>query len=91
MPYSLINIIANKTLEYSTLNPETSSDSPSEKSKGVRLVSAIALNSHSISKGHKNKRFKLLPYSNSVKNFKLLYKINKFKRINASLISYEIA
>lgn len=25
---------------YSILNPETSSDSPSEKSKGVRLVSA---------------------------------------------------
>jgi hypothetical protein len=27
-------------LPYSTLNPETSSDSPSAKSKGVRVVSA---------------------------------------------------
>jgi len=40
LPYSAIKIIANPTLPYSTLNPETSSDSPSAKSKGVRLVSA---------------------------------------------------
>jgi len=32
--------MANITLPYSTLNPETSSDSPSAKSKGVRFVSA---------------------------------------------------
>ena len=32
---------ANSPLEYSVLNPETSSDSPSEKSKGARLHSAI--------------------------------------------------
>lgn len=38
--YSAIKIRANKPLLYSTLNPETSSDSPSAKSKGVRLVSA---------------------------------------------------
>jgi hypothetical protein len=31
---------ANPPPPYSTLNPETSSDSPSAKSKGVRLVSA---------------------------------------------------
>lgn len=30
----------NDVLAYSILNPEISSDSPSEKSKGVRLVSA---------------------------------------------------
>ena len=35
-------MIANLTLPYSTLNPDTSSDSPSAKSKGVRLVSAKA-------------------------------------------------
>jgi len=40
LPYSAIKINANPTLPYSTLNPETSSDSPSAKSKGVRLVSA---------------------------------------------------
>lgn len=38
--YSAINIIANPPPLYSTLKPETSSDSPSTKSKGARLVSA---------------------------------------------------
>ena len=38
--YSAIKIIANIPLLYSVLNPETSSDSPSAKSNGVRLVSA---------------------------------------------------
>jgi len=38
--YSAIKIRANLLLPYSTLNPDTSSDSPSAKSKGVRLVSA---------------------------------------------------
>jgi len=33
-------IKANPPPPYSTLNPETSSDSPSSKSKGVRFVSA---------------------------------------------------
>ena len=36
---------------YSVLNPETSSDSPSEKSKGVRLVSARKEISRSSAKG----------------------------------------
>jgi len=40
LPYSAIKISANPNPPYSTLNPDTSSDSPSEKSKGVRLVSA---------------------------------------------------
>jgi len=38
--YSAIKIKAKFPPPYSTLNPETSSDSPSAKSKGVRLVSA---------------------------------------------------
>lgn len=38
--YSAIKISANGPLEYSVLNPETNSDSPSARSKGVRLVSA---------------------------------------------------
>jgi hypothetical protein len=41
LAYSAIKIKANPSLPYSTLNPETSSDSPSAKSKGVRFVSAI--------------------------------------------------
>jgi len=38
--YSAMKIIANNPLLYSMLNPETSSDSPSARSKGVRFVSA---------------------------------------------------
>jgi len=40
IPYSPTKIKAKGPLEYSVLNPETSSDSPSEKSKGARLHSA---------------------------------------------------
>lgn len=40
LAYSAIKIIAKPSLPYSTLNPDTSSDSPSAKSKGVRFVSA---------------------------------------------------
>ena len=40
LAYSAIKIKAKPTLPYSILNPDTSSDSPSAKSKGVRLVSA---------------------------------------------------
>lgn len=38
--YSAIKIIANFEALYSVLNPETSSDSPSAISNGVRFVSA---------------------------------------------------
>jgi len=40
---------------YSTLNPETSSDSPSEKSKGERLDSAILKKIQSKKRGKKKK------------------------------------
>jgi hypothetical protein len=40
LAYSAIKIRAKPKLPYSILKPETSSDSPSAKSKGVRLVSA---------------------------------------------------
>lgn len=38
--YSAKKIRANQPPIYSTLNPDTNSDSPSAKSKGLRLVSA---------------------------------------------------
>lgn len=38
--YSARKIKANSPPMYSTLNPDTNSDSPSAKSKGLRLVSA---------------------------------------------------
>lgn len=40
LEYSARKNRANGPPAYSTLNPETNSDSPSVKSKGVRLVSA---------------------------------------------------
>lgn len=46
LAYSAIKIRANLPLLYSTLNPDTNSDSPSAKSKGVRLVSARVVINH---------------------------------------------
>lgn len=42
---------ANFPPPYSTLNPETSSDSPSAKSKGARLVSAKSVTNQAIKRG----------------------------------------
>ena len=53
LAYSAMKIMANPTEPYSILKPETSSDSPSEKSKGVRLVSATQQISQIITKGVK--------------------------------------
>ena len=44
--YSAMKISANGPLLYSVLNPETSSDSPSARSKGVRFVSASIVINH---------------------------------------------
>ena len=41
-----MKIIANLTEPYSILNPETNSDSPSAKSKGVRFSSASTVILH---------------------------------------------
>lgn len=46
-----MKIKANIPLLYSTLNPETSSDSPSAKSNGVRFVSAKLVINHMIARG----------------------------------------
>ena len=40
LAYSAMKISANPPALYSTLKPDTNSDSPSAKSKGVRFVSA---------------------------------------------------
>lgn len=50
--YSAIKIKANVPDLYSVLNPDTSSDSPSARSNGVRFVSARAVMIHMIYKGH---------------------------------------
>ncbi|WP_245959535.1 hypothetical protein [Neobacillus piezotolerans] len=41
--YSAKKIMAKEAPAYSTLKPETSSDSPSAKSKGLRLTSAVQI------------------------------------------------
>lgn len=46
--YSPLISAVNFIPEYSTLNPDTNSDSPSEKSNGVRLVSASMIVNHTI-------------------------------------------
>jgi hypothetical protein len=51
LAYSAIKISAKLLLPYSTLNPDTSSDSPSAKSKGVRFVSARLVITHEIRRG----------------------------------------
>jgi hypothetical protein len=50
--YSAIKIRANNPLLYSVLNPDTSSDSPSAKSNGVRFVSANVVVNHIIISGN---------------------------------------
>lgn len=49
MAYSAIKIIANLIDPYSILKPDTNSDSPSAKSKGVRFNSARTVKSQGIS------------------------------------------
>lgn len=49
--YSAIKIRANILALYSVLNPDTSSDSPSARSKGVRFVSARLVVNQIIARG----------------------------------------
>ena len=49
--YSAIKISANIPALYSTLNPDTNSDSPSAKSNGVRFVSARFVINHITNSG----------------------------------------
>ena len=52
LAYSARKNNANGPAAYSTLKPETSSDSPSVKSKGARFVSARVEMNHIIANGH---------------------------------------
>lgn len=53
--YSAKKNRANGPAAYSTLNPDTSSDSPSVRSKGARFVSASVEVYHIIARGHVEK------------------------------------
>ena len=50
--YSARKNMANIPLAYSTLKPDTSSDSPSVRSNGVRFVSASVDTNHIMARGH---------------------------------------
>lgn len=88
IPYSAIKRRANPTEAYSTLNPDTNSDSPSEKSKGVRLVSATQEISHKTTKGKKNRKFSKSKFlQEKLCNSKTLKATIKVNKIRAKLIS----
>lgn len=53
--YSAMKNRANGPAAYSTLKPETSSDSPSVRSNGARFVSASVEMNHIIARGHAGK------------------------------------
>ena len=55
LAYSARKNRANGPAAYSTLNPDTSSDSPSVRSNGARLVSARVEINHIIVRGHEGK------------------------------------
>lgn len=54
-PYSVIKIKEKSPPPYSVLNPETSSDSPSEKSNGDRFDSAKQISNQTIINGKDKK------------------------------------
>lgn len=62
LAYSAIKIRANAPLLYSILKPETSSDSPSAKSNGVRLVSARVVANQMKNRGGAIKKIGIIWY-----------------------------
>jgi len=88
LEYSAKKINANPPLLYSILNPDTNSDSPSAKSKGVRLVSANLDLNQTIAKGKQITTNHTLCCI--ILKFIKLYpptKITKESKINANLTS----
>lgn len=92
LAYSAIKIKANPPLPYSTLNPETSSDSPSAKSNGVRLVSATQATTQTNRAGAKagSAPNSLVPLNQS-SSLREAPGVISASNTRASLISYEMA
>lgn len=88
--YSAMKIRANLPELYSVLNPDTSSDSPSAKSNGVRFVSAKAVENHVRNDG----RVRIIIHENCsrlmIDKLNEEIKIRDPNRIRAILTSYEI-
>ena len=89
LAYSAKKINTNPTEEYSMLNPDTSSDSPSEKSKGVRFVSAIIITNQSTASAGTIHPIKLEPDSMEHR-FSLIESNLTTIKIKDKLISYEM-
>jgi hypothetical protein len=88
--YSAMKISANIPLLYSTLNPETSSDSPSAKSNGVRFVSARLVINHIIAKGLSISIIQDIELI-EIRDISIcMDKIKALKRIKDILTSYEM-
>lgn len=83
LAYSEINSKAKPPLPYSMLKPDTNSLSPSEKSKGVRLVSARQHESQQKNKGkEKNKNQLMLWIKLKLIKLYLSHKKKKHNKIN---------
>lgn len=91
LAYSAKKNRAKGPAAYSTLNPETSSDSPSVRSNGARLVSASVEMNHIIARGHAGIISQIYSWVViSVANVKDPFISSTDKRIIASVTSYEI-
>lgn len=90
LPYSAINRNANSPPPYSILNPETSSDSPSAKSKGARFVSARDLINHIVAIGQIIKTNHIVWQELISERLNVSLIIRMVNKIKAILTSYEI-
>lgn len=88
MEYSAKKKRANEPPAYSVLNPDTSSDSPSVRSNGARLVSASVEIYHIMAKGHAGIINQMVSWLKlNVWSVKPPVKIIKARRIRASVTS----
>jgi len=88
LAYSAMKIKANSPALYSTLNPETSSDSPSAKSNGVRFVSAKLVINQIVANGiniNRIQEYRCIFVKSMVDKI-----IRDLRRIKDILTSYEI-
>lgn len=91
MAYSARKNKANGPPAYSTLKPETNSDSPSVRSKGARLVSAKVEINHIAAKGQEGKISQIASWETlNVCKANPPEKMTMFSRISPRLTSYEM-
>jgi hypothetical protein len=90
LAYSAIKIKAKLPLLYSILNPDTSSDSPSAKSKGVRFVSAKVVINQVTNIGNMTRRGHVTCPCRIMLKLKDMTTQRAVRRIRDILTSYEI-